>query len=306
MARPLRGLGPCSGFSSGGRSIYRREREFYGCGDILIIAADRVPTENTAVHACLNVALAQHETGCDPARIVADARTAGADVVVFPEMYSNGYARFDPTSIDQWRKGAVSPEGAFVDRFREAARALQIHVVATFLEAAEPKPYNSALLIAPNGQTILHHRKVHICDFDNPESACGRGNGFSVAQMETTAGDVKVGIMICMDREYSEAAMSLSRAGAEIVLVPNCCHLVNDPIVGDVRVAQARGRAFEAVMGMGVANYPAPYCDGHSFAVDPKGSVIAMADGSPGITIASFDLPKIRKTREEERFRWRL
>jgi deaminated glutathione amidase len=112
--------------------------------------------------------------------------------------------------------------------------------------------------------------------------------------------------MICMDREYPESARSLSRAGAEIVLVSNSCYLANDPVVGDVRIAEMRGRAFEMAMGIAVANYPKPKCDGHSFAVDALGTVIAMADDSPGLTLASFDLNLIRKVRAEDHFRWRV
>lgn len=107
-----------------------------------------------------------------------------------------------------------------------------------------------------------------------------------------------------MDREYAAAAGSLSGAGAEIALVPNCCPLAADPIIGDVRIAQARGRAFETVMGIAVANYPTPRCDGHSFAVDAMGRVIAMADEIPGLVMAEFDLDKIRKARNEDWFRW--
>jgi predicted amidohydrolase len=86
--------------------------------------------------------------------------------------------------------------------------------------------------------------------------------------------------------------------------VPNCSDLAMDRTVGDERIAQARGRAFEAVIGIAVANYPAPRCDGHSFAVDPSGRIIAMADSSPGLALAIFDLEAIRKARREERFRW--
>jgi deaminated glutathione amidase len=257
----------------------------------------------------LNVALAQYPSNRDPAATVAEAKKANATVVVFPEMYSNGCARFDakdPASVEQWRNGAETPEGGFVERFRVAAISHQIYVVATFLEAADPKPFNSALLINPTGDTLLHHRKVHICDFDVPEVACGRGERFDVAEIQTPEGPVKVGLMICMDREYPESARSLSGAGAEIALVPNSCDLAKDPVVGDVRVAEMRGRAFEMVMGIAVANYPKPSCDGHSFAVDALGSVIAMADDSPGLTIASFDLDLIRKIRNEDHFRWRV
>jgi deaminated glutathione amidase len=139
-----------------------------------------------------------------------------------------------------------------------------------------------------------------------PELACGRGPGFAACDIDTGAGPVRVGLMICMDREYPEAARALSRQGAEIVLVPNCSDLATDRTVGDVRVAQARGRAFETVIGIGVANYPAPRCDGHSFAVDPSGRIISMTDSSPGLVLATFDLGAIRKARRVERFRWQI
>lgn len=69
-----------------------------------------------------------------------------------------------------------------------------------------------------------------------------------------------------MDREYPDAAEKLSQSGAEIVLVLNSCQLFADAVVGNVRIAQARGRAFESVIGMVVANYPRPNADGHSLA----------------------------------------
>jgi deaminated glutathione amidase len=257
----------------------------------------------------LRVALAQYPSGRDCAEIVAEAKAAAAEIVVFPEMYSNGYARFDPDDAvagARWCAAAERLDGDFVARFRRAAKTHRAHVVATFLEKAAPKPFNTALLIDAGGHPVLHHRKVHICDFDSPELACGRGSGFAVCDIETGMGPVRVGLMICMDREYPEAARSLSCQGAEIVLVPNCCDLVADPACGDVRIAQARGRALETVTGIAVANYPAPRCDGHSFAVEPPGRIIAMAGDLPGLTIASFDLAAIRRARSEDRFRWQI
>jgi deaminated glutathione amidase len=257
----------------------------------------------------LRVALAQYPAGREPADVVAEAEVLAADIVVFPEMYSNGYAHFDPedpAARERWCANAHRLDGVFVGKFREAAKTHRMHVVATFLEAAAPKPFNAALLIGPEGYPILHHRKVHICDFDSPEVACGRGAGFTVRDINIRAGKVRVGLMICMDREYPEAARSLSRQGAEIVLVPNCCDLAGDRNCGDVRIAQMRGRAFETVTGIAVANYPTPRCDGHSFAVDPLGRVIALADHSPGLHIAEFDLDAIREARTEDGFRWQV
>ncbi len=255
----------------------------------------------------LTVALAQQPADRDPVDVVHQAAALGADVVVFPEMFSNGYARFEPgdrLAEAQWRAGALGLESRFVERCRAAAAEHSTHVVMTLLERGEPDPYNAALLIDPTGAILLHHRKVHICDFDSPESACGRGTSFDVGHIETEAGSVAVGLMICMDREFPDGAASLSSMGAEIVLVPNCCDLATDPDVGDVRLAQLRGRAFESVMGIAVTNYPAPKCDGHSIAVDPQGKVVAIAGTDRDILLAEFDLPAIRRTRRAEWFRW--
>jgi predicted amidohydrolase len=112
-------------------------------------------------------------------------------------------------------------------------------------------------------------------------------------------------MMICMDREYADVAGALSGAGAEVTLVPNCCDLGMDPDIGDVRIAQTRGRAFETVMGIAVANYPRPKADGHSFGVGPVGEILAMGGEAPELVVADFDLDLIRRTREEDWFRWR-
>src|SRR5580704_5822896 len=97
----------------------------------------------------LKIALAQYLSGGDVGSIVGEARAAGAEIVVFPEMYSNGYAPFDPNdpaAKARWCAEAEGLDGDFVLRFRKAARTHQIHVVATFLEKAEPQPFNAALL----------------------------------------------------------------------------------------------------------------------------------------------------------------
>src|SRR5437899_8030865 len=96
----------------------------------------------------LNVALVQYLSGREPAAIVEEAKSAAAEIVVFPEMYSNGYARFDlndPVARARWCEAAQGTDGDFVAKCREAARAQEMYVVATFLEAAEPRPFNSAL-----------------------------------------------------------------------------------------------------------------------------------------------------------------
>jgi hypothetical protein len=67
-------------------------------------------------------------------------------------MYSNGYTRFDsndPGATSRWCAEAENLDGDFVGRLRDAAKARRVHVVATFLEKAEPKPFNGRVADRP-------------------------------------------------------------------------------------------------------------------------------------------------------------
>ena len=69
--------------------------------------------------------------------------------------------------------------------------------------------------------------------------------------------------MICYDREFPESARILMLVGAELILVPNACNLEQN------RLGQFKARAFENMVGLAMANYAAPRCNGHSMAVSP-------------------------------------
>ena len=252
------------------------------------------------------VALAQVLLDADINAVIDSASDAGADVIVFPEMFSNGYSIFDPQDVTgraAWLDGAVDLHGPFIGKFRAAARRTEIAVVATFLEKAEPKPFNSAVLIDGNGDIVLHQRKRHICFFDVPEEACAPGESSLVLRLNTRSGQVSVGIMVCMDREFPDVASDLVRSGVEIILVPNSSPLVDDVEVGDIRVAGVRATAFQSVTGIAVANYPEPKDDGHSFAVGASGQMLAMGGRQEGIIYADFDLEQLRAAQEKEWFR---
>ncbi|WEJ13870.1 carbon-nitrogen hydrolase family protein [Sinorhizobium prairiense] len=254
----------------------------------------------------LRVALAQVMNNVDIDAICASAAETGAEIIVFPEMFSNGYSRFDSESEESrlaWIDAAVPIDGGYVEKFRHAARSNGLAVVATFLELGPNKPFNSAVLIDRTGEIILHQRKRHVCFFDVPEKACAAGESSSVAKLRTDAGEVAVGILICMDREFPDAASDLVRGGAEIILIPNSCRLSDDPAVGDVRVAGVRALAFQSVVGAAVANYPLPKDDGRSFAVDPLGKVLVMGGTQQELVIAHFNLEVIRVMQENEWFR---
>lgn len=225
------------------------------------------------------------------------AAAGGADIVLFPEMWNVGYTcGFDKDLPDYraaWAAQAVGPEDGYVVHFRELARELGVGIALTYLERWEGAPRNAVSVIDRGGDVVLTYAKVHTCDFFPMERSCTPGDGFRVATLETAAGPVQVGAMICYDREHPESARVLMLEGAEIILTPNACGLEH------LRIDQFKTRAFENAVGVAMTNYaaPHPYCNGHSVAYDAAGALLVQAGAGEGIFTASFDLDALRERR---------
>ena len=234
------------------------------------------------------------------------AKAMGADLALFPEMWSTGYT----ISRDPVRRRAMSvpPDHEFLRAFASCARELEMAVGVTCLEWDDSQAKNALFVYDRRGTMVLHYAKVHTCDFG--EEAClGRGDAFYTADLDTAQGRVRIGAMICYDREFPESARLLMLQGAEIVLVPNACPMEIN------RLAQLRARAYENMMGLATCNYPAgwPDCNGHSSAFDgvaylPDGPgedgsrdmCLLQADGTEGVFVAELDLDQLRDYREHE------
>jgi predicted amidohydrolase len=233
------------------------------------------------------------------------AKAAGADIALFPEMWSNGYSLPDPgdsAAVAAWRAQAIPADGAYVRRFCALAAELDLAIAPTFLERRRGAPRNSLALIDRRGAVRLTYAKVHTCDFDT-EAALAPGERFPVCTLDTAAGPVLVGAMICFDREFPESARILMLNGAEIILVPNACELEAN------RLGQLRARAYENMLGVATANYAAPQENGHSAAYDgmaftadgkSRDTCLVEAGAEEGIILAEFDLDALRAWRASE------
>ncbi|MCR4771301.1 MAG: carbon-nitrogen hydrolase family protein [Oscillospiraceae bacterium] len=234
------------------------------------------------------------------------AKEKGADIAIFPEMWSCGYAF--PHEEAGLREAAIPCDGFFVKRFSELAIKLDMAIAITFLEQHEPKPRNTVCLFDRHGKLQYRYSKVHICDFGeaDDEGVLDAGDGFFVADLDTKDGIIKVGSMICYDREFPESARILMLKGAELLLVPNACPMEQN------RLAQLRGRAFENMLAVATCNYPAshPDCNGHSTLFDgvvylpelpgSRDMCVFEADEGEGVYTAELDADMLRSYRRRE------
>jgi len=230
----------------------------------------------------------------------------GADIALFPEMWSVGMTFYDPKregDRERWQALAITRDDPFIIHFQHLARELNMAIALTYLEKWNGAPRNSVSLIDRHGEILLTYAKVHTCEFD-VEAALSPGDGFPVCALDTEQGEVKIGFMICYDREFPESARILMLEGAELILTPNACTLEEH------RLSQFKTRAYENMVGVAMTNYAAPQNNGHSIAFDglaylvpdgePRDTLIIEAGELEDVYISAFDIDSIRAYRERE------
>lgn len=272
---------------------------------LLSSVVDDIVVNSDGVHNMLTVALLQIESDGDNQaanlkkadEFCRKAAAKGADIALMPEMWNIGYGGFEGTSEDavkQWQAKAVPGDGEYVRHFAELARELGMAIAVTYLEKWPGAPRNSVTLIDRHGSKLFTYAKVHTCDFSTREASCTPGGDFHVAELDTARGKVRVGSMICYDREHPESARILMLKGAELILTPNACTL------DDLRINQFQTRAFENALAVAMANYPGshPGCNGRSVAFNMDGKSVVEAEGEECMLLAQFDLSAIREYRK--------
>lgn len=233
---------------------------------------------------------------------VEQAADNNADVALLPENWNIGYSSPDDYTQGQeaWYSAVITQGDDQFRKYAQLAIDNEIAVALGYLEQDNGKFYDSMALIDRFGQTVLNYRKVHTVR-KNWEIMIDAGTEFPVAELDTKAGAVTVGAMICFDREFPESARILMHKGAEIILVPNSCAMELN------RLSQLRARAYENMVGIATTNYPSPKDNGKSSAYDgmrKRGeeydSQIMLADENEGIFYADFDIEGLREYRSQE------
>ena len=231
------------------------------------------------------------------------AKEKGADIALFPEMWSDGY--YLPQENGAIESLAIKKDSDFINEFRKLAAELQMAIGITFLETHDTKPLNSIIVFDRLGREILHYSKVQTCAFDEEKVLSG-GDDFYVADLDFGRGTVKIGSMICFDREFPESARILMLKGAELILAPNACPMEIN------RLSALRTRAYENMVAVATCNYPdgQPDCNGHSTLFDGvpwlrdepgvRDMCVMEAPGEPGIYMATLDLDLLRAHRSRD------
>lgn len=162
------------------------------------------------------------------------------DIIILPELCTTGYSFL---TKDEAFAAADGPAGQSTTFFKQLAKDHKAMVIAGFAEKSGDKVYNSAMIALPGGVTKIY-RKTHL--FYREKGCFSEGDsGFFIIQHPLT--DCKVGVMVCNDWRYPEAARSLALLGADVIACPS-------NLVSSVWGIGMAARALENKVYVAVAN----------------------------------------------------
>jgi predicted amidohydrolase len=136
------------------------------------------------------------------------------DLMVLPELFATGYQFASRDEVAALAEPV--PDGPTTRRLCEVAQARSMHIVAGLPEQDGDRYYNSAVVVGPNG-LLGRYRKTHLF-FEETRWFTPGDTGFQVWDL----GVATIGVMVCFDWFYPEAARTLTLKGAEII-----CHPAN-------------------------------------------------------------------------------
>lgn len=247
----------------------------------------------------MRVALVQLVSTTDSATNRADIRSQIAtlsradelDLVILPEASMHDFG-----SADHDLAAAAEPlDGPFVQLLGDEARRLGATVVAGMFERTDGLPFNTLVVVGPDGALRETYRKIHLYDsFGYKESDRLRAGDVSPVVLDIAG--TAVGLMTCYDLRFPEHARALVDAGAEAIVIPAAW------VAGDLKLDHWRtllaARAIENTVHVLAAAQGGDRYTGHSLVVDPWGSIVGEADSTPEIIRASLEPELVARARE--------
>jgi predicted amidohydrolase len=227
---------------------------------------------------------------------IRQAASSGARLVVFPEGSLQGFLfefnrGFDADESRYHWENAEPVPGPSTSTIEEWARTHNMYVVFGLMERNEdtsvPRLHNTAALVGPQGY-IGKYRKVH-----RPvEEQIYYQPGNSWPVFETELGNV--GMMICYDQNFPEAARELTLGGAELLIIPSAWSVIDDnsssryALFGQARAAENNRWVIQSNQ-VGASDKSSFNYIGCSRIIDPDGSVVAQTPANePGMVVAEI------------------
>lgn len=237
------------------------------------------------------------------AGFIRDAAAKGADVVLPPELFCGHY--FCKTQEEEHFARAMEwTDHPAVRQFSELAAELGVVIPVSIYEKDGPLYFNSIVMIDADGAPLGVYRKSHIPDGPGyQEKFYFRPGDTGFRTWSTMKG--RIGVGICWDQWFPEAARAMALMGADALLYPTAIGAEPQDAGLDTAARWRRGMQGHAVANVipvvaanRVGNEGGQVFYGTSFITDETGEIVTdLGRKEEGVLIASFDLDKIDQAR---------
>ena len=242
-------------------------------------------------------------------KLVRDAAARGAQIIQIQELFEAPYFCIEQHA-KHFELATTLEESPTIRRFQALAKSLKVVLPVSWFERAGRAFFNSVAVIDADGSVLGVYRKSHIPNevaYQEKQYFSPGDTGFRVWHTRYAP----IGVAICWDQWFPEAARAMVLLGAELIFYPSA--IGTDPAYG-LDMADPWQRVMQ---GHAVANStPVIACNrigrekatmseleltffGSSFIADQAGAKVAEADTtSEAVLLHTFDLEACRRTRE--------
>lgn len=240
--------------------------------------------------------------------LVRKAAAKGANIILLQELFETPY--FCQTqNFEYFNLATTLEENPAVARFSKVAKELDVVIPISFYEKAGNTAFNSIAVIDADGSILGIYRKTHIPDglpYAEKFYFTPGDTGFKIWKTKYA----NIGIGICWDQWFPEAARSMALLGAELLFYPTA--IGSEPTLNiDSKPHWQRcmqGHAAANIMpviasnriGTEISGYSSMTFYGSSFIADETGAIVQEADReTESVLVYEFDLDAIAKKRRE-------
>lgn len=229
----------------------------------------------------MNIALGDvRKNSASAETIIAEAARRGSHVVVFPELWTTGYA------LDRSKELAAQLNTGIFAQLATWATQNKISIIGSTLEKRGLEINNSASFFAPNGRMMGVYRKIHLFKLMDEDRWLQPGQ--APLLMDLPWGTT--GIAICYDLRFPELFRRYAVDGAKIVFIPAEWPLERIEHWRTLLAARAIENQMYIVAVNSVGETGNTIFGGHSMVIDPWGKTVVEMGEQPGLASVEIEL----------------
>jgi predicted amidohydrolase len=245
----------------------------------------------------LNVSLAQMNVKAGDPRanwgvmqeLTAEAARRGSELVVFPELWDNGYA------LERAKEVASTLSTGLFAQVAALSRNSNLFVLGSMLEKRGVGVYNCAAVFSPRQGVLGAYRKVHL--FGPMDEPTYISPGEAPLTLDLPWG--RSSVAICYDLRFPELFRRYSAEGAKVAIIPAEWPHPRLHHWRSLLIARAIENQMYIIATNRVGESLGQNFCGHSMIVDPWGEVVIEAGESETILTVAIDTDKVDEVRQK-------